>query len=125
MTQKSLTLVKNVIFTQAEWACSQGKLIKRGKTDRMQFLYIVTLQWQPKVLCLDLHKPCFEGLSSPRPRGKPQGEEGKKRGPGNELGFALQLLPERQGRTEGKFFHWHGSDVTVRETCKLGISKRK
>ena len=115
MTQKSLIHVKNVIFTQAEWACSQGKLIKRGKTDRMQFLDTLTLQFCTWVLitlkicsqrssaliCLHLVPRVFH---LPSPRGKPQGEEGKKRGPGNELGFALQLLPDRQGRSEGKFF---------------------
>ena len=97
MTQKSLIHVKNVIFTQAEWACSQGKLIKRGKTDRMQFCS----QRSSALICLHLVPRVFH---LPSPRGKPQGEEGKKRGPGNELGFALQLLPDRQGRSEGKFF---------------------
>lgn len=85
MTQKSLTHVKNVIFTQAEWACSQGKLIKRGKTDRMQFLDILTLQFCTWVLitlkicsqrssaliCLHLVPRVFH---LPSPRGKPQGQ---------------------------------------------------
>ena len=89
----------------------------------MQFLYILTLQFYTGVLitlkicsqrssalvCLHLVPRVFH---LPRPRGKRQGEEGKKRGPENELGFALQLLPETQCRSEGKFFHLDGWDVT-------------
>ena len=37
----------------------------------------------------------------------------------NDLGFALQLLPERQSRSEGKSFHLDGSDV-YRASSRLG-----